>query len=315
VGYPVRVRLAPYVILWLLSGNIVHAATNPYLESGRRSYEKLRFAEAIVQLEAARRVPTLAADEQIETLSLLGKALLAEGRRRESILAFSELLAFEPSYDLPADSAPKVRDVFMEAKRAVFPPDHLLLRALPSPQGTLRFSVENPWSLATRVILYQRTTPSEPWKAESIPVTSKEVSRPVLKNSPSVEWYVEAVDEQGRVRASLHSEQLPGTVLAPLALSPSATPPRLSGESTVKSKLGAWLLTLGAVALAGGAVYFAVDSGRLQRAAKNSSLPPGDWADTAQAAHVQANREATAALSLGIAAGAAAAGGGLWFAW
>ena len=302
------------ILLWLVlvAATPTAALANPYLDEGRQLYGSLRFRDAIVRLEIARKVQASPLAEHLEVLELLGRALLAEGRLKEAEGAFAEMVTLDPSVALPNDSPPRLLETFRAAKRTVYPEGFIGLRALLAPPGSVRLELKDPWARAARLLLRHRARANAPWSSEALPIGSPIVARALSDGLVEQQWEAELVDAEGtalvtaRGKTSVSANELPMASPGPGAPASTAVQPR---------KLAAWIAGGVSILLAGTAIYFAQSAVQLSRAATDSSTPPGDWADTARAARGRANDQLSAALGLGIGAGAGLASAGVLFSW
>ncbi len=289
---------------------ILTQAPSAALDQGRALAEELRFAEAVEALELARKEP-LPTTEKVEALTLLAKCLVAQGLRPRAEQIYTELLSLSPSVRLPADTSPKLQEVFDAVRARLYPPGYFALEALPGAPGALRVRVVDPHGLLRRLDLISRADASAPWRRRALTVEG-DVAQEALGASGATQWYVEALGDETYVLASIASADAPRQLLTDAASAPPKRPPTTADRL---GRVGGWVAAgLGATALAL-ALAFGVHGAALASAAKDSSRPPGDWADTARLANTSAADFSSAALVClfgGLTAGALAT---VIFAW
>lgn len=292
-------------MLALFAAVVLAAPVNPWLTEARALVDELKFAEAIERLEVAVQVKGLARDERRDAYELLAYCQVAEGRRAEAVKSFATLLAEDPQAE-PSSQAPKVLEVFDEAKRAVFPPGYVQLEERPSAAGLARFSLIDPWKQVTSVVARERHD-GGPWTERAL--TSEDGLyrfEQRVGRGERVEWYVEA-RAQDTVVATLATEATPrvvqGAEVEPLA----PLPPQPEG---VKGRrVAGWVLAGVGVAALGVATGLAVNGWSLRQAARDPSQPPGDAARTAREAEAEGVRQQTWSTGLFIGGGIVAATG------
>ena len=289
------------------------ARANPYFDEGRRSFDALQFRKAITQLEVARRVPPADEAERGRVLDLLARAYLAEGRTADAQGAWAEWLSHDPNATIDADSAPKVRDAFEAARRQVFQPDYFVLRELPSPAGTVRVEVLDPFRRAAQLEVFVRPANADAFTSLTMLLVPG-VNVVPLGDAARVQWYAQARDATGATLASLHSAQAPGVSVS-LALTAEAPVVQTEAPRLAPTRIGAIVTAVVSVLAIGGTVALSQVAVASERQALDASRPPGDWADTARATHERANREASAAWGLGIGAAVSLAGAGVLWVW
>jgi hypothetical protein len=128
-------------------------AANPHLDEARKLYEQLKYPEAVARLRVALTVPTNTALETQQITDLLARSLIAQGRTADAEKAWAELLAQQPDATDPVDASPKIRDVFLRAKRSVYPADFVKLERGPSPPEMLEANLTDPWRQVDAVSL------------------------------------------------------------------------------------------------------------------------------------------------------------------
>ncbi|MBM4783082.1 MAG: hypothetical protein GQE15_35845 [Archangiaceae bacterium] len=286
---------------------------NPYLDLARAKARELKFAEAITQLQVAKQVPDLEQAQRLEVFELLAKCQIAEGNRAEADAAFSELLAIDPEHELDRDStSPKILTVFDAVKERLFPDRQVSLVEEMAPPGRLRLRVIDPFHRATAGELVLRRGDG-PWESRTVAIENKviDVLTPTASGD-SVFWFVRVNAGETTV-ASFGSEAAPRVSerRAIAELPPAAEEPTGLAPTKVAG------IVTGAVAVlaAGVGTALQLNSQSLDRASRDPSRPPGDWADTARAAHADAVSQATWSIGMFATGGVAAISAVVLFAW
>lgn len=290
------------------------ATPNPYLDEARALVKGLDFADAITQLKVAREVPGQSAAQLAEVQWLLGHCLVAEGRRGEAEVEFLGLLEVMPSYAPERSGSPKILEVFDAVKARRYAKDFVKLEPRPSTPGTLEVKLVDPWRKVSAVVSRQKLASAASWDELVLEVVDGVVVAPLtVPAGERLEHYLEARDASGATLAQV------GRPEAPLTLEGVALErPPDGGEVEVASRWSrapGWVLMGAAVVAAGVGVGLQASSmGRIERL-RDTSQPPGDFADTARAEHGVATGEAQAALGCFIGAGLAGVAGVVVFAW
>jgi hypothetical protein len=128
--------------MWLIA---LVLAANPHLDEARKLYEQLKYPDAVARLRVARTAPNNSPEENQQIADLLARALIAQGKTADAEKAWAELLAEQPDAPDPSDASPKIREVFLRAKRGVYPPDFVKLERGPSPPEMFEATLTDPW--------------------------------------------------------------------------------------------------------------------------------------------------------------------------
>jgi len=141
-------------------------SASPELEDGRAAVSRLEYQKAIAALS---KVTSSASPstEKAEAYGLLARSYLALGKAAEAQAAFEGQLTEEPMANEPS-GAPKVKQAFLKAKRARYPPTFVQLHRRPSAPEVLEVEVVNPWRLPLAIELSSWTEAAQP------------VTRPIL---------------------------------------------------------------------------------------------------------------------------------------
>lgn len=290
-------------------------AANPYLDEARQLARELKFSDAIGRLRVARQVADLDRTQRMEVLELLAKCHVAEGNKPEAEGAFSELLSLEPEHELDREStSPKILTVFDDVKRQLFPDQRVTLIEEAAPPGRFRVRVVDPFKRVSAVLLMVRTGEG-PWEENPVTLEGRrlDVATP-LAPTLTVSWYLQANDAAGAMLATIGSPEAPRvTEAAPRPItSPTSRAP---DEPLAPTKVASAVTAVVALIAVGVGTGLQLSAQGLERAARDRSRPPGDWADTARATHAEAVTQAQWSVSLFAAGGVAAISATVLFAW
>lgn len=286
-------------------------AANPYLDEAKVLARELKFTEAVALLRVARQVPNLDRAQRIEVLELLAKCHVAEGDRPEAEAAFSDLLSLEPEHEIDRETSPKIIAVFDEVKRRLFPDQRVTLIEETAPPGRVRARVVDPFKRVSVILLMVRTG-DRPWEATEVTLEGRMLDVPTpLAPTERVSWYLQVKDVGGAVLASIGTADVPR-----LTEHASPAPGVTAAEATVPPTRVAGVVTgVAALIAVGVATGLQLSSQSLDRAARDRTRPPGDWADTARATHADAVTQAQWSIGLFATAGAAAVSATVLLAW
>jgi hypothetical protein len=183
-------------------------AANPHLDEARKLYEQLKYPDAVARLRVARSAPNNTPDENQQIADLLARALIAQGRTADAEKAWAELLVEQSDAPDPVDASPKIREVFLRAKRSVYPEDFVKLERGPSPPELLDATLTDPWRRVKAVAL----------RCGDARAPLSVARRMSAKLPENVECTLEASDGGGAVIASIaatHTKAALGTAAAP----------------------------------------------------------------------------------------------------
>jgi tetratricopeptide (TPR) repeat protein len=279
------VRLLALVVAIAIAAPAV-AADNPQdavrarMSEGEERYQNQEYRAAIEAFDAVVHDPIATRDDRARAYEYLGMSWLILGKKPKARAAFEELLAIDPHYTLSDPShSPKLREFFEEVRSAFVPgygkSEGEAELEHDAPTGAtagrpieMQVVVIRGAPLVHDVTLHARRQglleyASAPLRGEG--------GRWKLSYSPpreaadyTLEYYVEARDEKGRVVARVASPERP----IPLAV--HGVPVVVAAQPWYK-RWYVWA-AVGAV-VAGGAVIGAV-AGTAEKAPKGS-LPPG----------------------------------------
>jgi tetratricopeptide (TPR) repeat protein len=256
-------------------------AVRARMTEGEQRYQEQEYRAAIEAFDAVVHDPVATRDERARAYEYLGMSWLILGKKPKARAAFEELLAIDPHYTLSDPShSPKLRE-FFEDVRSSFVPGYggraegeaELEHAAPTGATAGRplelevVVIRNPQLVRTVTLQARRqgliTFDAAPMRGEGGRYhVSYTPPRDVVDYT--LEYYVEARDERGRVVARVASPQRP----IPLAVHGV---PAVTGPTPWYKRWYVWA-AVGAV-VAGGAIAGAV-VGTAERAPKGS-LPPG----------------------------------------
>lgn len=287
---------------------------NPYLDLARTKARELKFAEAITQLQVAKQVPDLEQAQRLEVFELLAKCQVAEGNRAEAEAAFGELLAIDPEHELDRGStSPKILTVFDAVKERLFPDRQVSLVEEMAPPGRLRLRVVDPFHRATAAELVQRRGDG-PWEPRTVSIENKVID--VLTPTASTDdvfWFVRVKADEAVV-ASFGTEAAPRVSERRKTVELPAVPEE-EPAGLAPTKVAAIVTGAVAVVAAGVGTALQLNAQALDRAARDPSKPPGDWADTARAAHTNAVTQANWSIGLFATGGITAISAVVLLAW
>lgn len=190
----------------LLSFLTMVLAVTPELEEGRAAFSSLKYQQAITVLGTvtASNAPS---SEKAEAFGLMARAYLALGKTANAQAAFEGQLQEDPMAEEPP-GAPKVKQAFVAAKRARFPPGYVQLVKRPSGEDSLVLDVINPWRVTLVVQAWEATTADFVKKAVTL-----DGLRVVLALPAGSKTWVQAVSAEGKPLATFASASEP--VLGP----------------------------------------------------------------------------------------------------
>ncbi len=181
-------------------------AVTPELEEGRAAFSSLKYQQAITVLGTVT-TSSAPSSEKAEAFGLMARAYLALGKTANAQAAFEGQLQEDPMADEPP-GAPKVKQAFLAAKRARFPPGYVQLVKRPSGEDSLVLDVVNPWRVTLVVQAWEATTGDFVKKAVTL-----DGLRLVLALPAGSKTWVQAVSAEGKPLATFASASEP--VLGP----------------------------------------------------------------------------------------------------
>lgn len=184
----------------------------PELEDGRAAFSKLEYQKAVTALTKVT-ASSAPAVEKAEAYGLLARSYLALGKTTQAQEAFGGQLSEDPMAEEPV-GAPKVKQAFLAAKKAKFPPTYLQLVRRPSTTDSLVVELVNPWRLPVTVDAWEWSGNAEPRK-KPVPLDGQ---RLLLALAAGSKQYLRATGSDGVVLATLGSVQAP--IEGPLAPAP-----------------------------------------------------------------------------------------------
>lgn len=239
-------------------------ADNRLLAEAIAKYDDLEYDEAIRRLSAALLVAGNTPEDNATIYRYLGLSYLLLDRPEPATGAFRNLLVLRPDYRFDAETAPRIVEFFEGVRRQweadgrpgiqELPPPPLrpvrILHVVPdtAERGTalrLQSRIEDPDDQARGMFLNYRTGSRGAFQRQPVPAgPTQVVTIPASAvQPPTVEYFLEVVDQGGRAVATRGDAEAPLRVVVP---APSG------------SILGKWWFWTGAVAIIGGAVVLGV---------------------------------------------------------
>jgi hypothetical protein len=301
-------------MLALLAAAAVMAQTqNTYLDEGKRLFNELKYADAIVQLQVARQVPGLSDAQTVEVLDLLARSQVAEGRRADAEKSYGDLLLLAPSFTPDRSLSPKILEAFDAAKARVFPKDYFKLEPVASAPGIARLRIIDPWSRAGAFELDSRLEGDPAWQLDVVTpqdgVLTLKLEAPPLR---TLEWYVVARSAAGDIVGGFGSSHEPQRLAVP-AVNAAQTPIVATPSTPRLQRPFVWILAGAAVVAAAVGALFQVFS--LNESALAHDRTQTQYAVDARTLQSAAVHDASIATACFIGAGVFAVGGTLVFAW
>lgn len=249
------------------------AGANAYLDEGKRLYAQLQYSQAIDQLRVAREVPNATRSEKVEAMDLLARCLIAESQREEAGRVYADLLTFAPGAQLDAALSPKIREVFDEAKRRLYPDGYTALRRLPAAPG---------------VVVYART--GESWRELQLAAQEGWLQATFgAQGEEATAWYAEALGPDGVAIAQLGSRAAPF-----MQGRPELTRQVTARSAPAEPRLSQAQRIAGGVAV--GAAVLAASAGGIMQyrssTAEGRARDPDVWVDEGAAWHARADSDA-----------------------
>lgn len=195
-----------YTDLMVLSLLAMLVAVTPELEEGRAAFSSLKYQQAITVLGTVT-TSSVPSSEKAEAFGLMARAYLALGKTANAQAAFEGQLQEDPMAEEPP-GAPKVKQAFLAAKRARFPPGYVQLVKRPSGEDSLVLDVVNPWRVTLVMQAWEATTGDFVKKAVML-----DGLRLVLALPAGSKTWVQAVSAEGKPLATFASASEP--VLGP----------------------------------------------------------------------------------------------------
>lgn len=119
-----RLFLLVLTVSWTLHPSSAEAR-NRHLVKAKKAYQAMQYSRVLPALKRALKIAK-GHQEKAKIYELMGLIHATYGRDDQARSAFVKLLAANPSFELPPDTSPKIRDAFNSAREAVdaaAPPD------------------------------------------------------------------------------------------------------------------------------------------------------------------------------------------------
>ena len=218
--------------MWWTAPLALALAVNPHLDDGRRLYEQLKYPDAEARLKVAAQVPNNTPQEQAQIFDLLARSMIAQGRSADAERVYADLLSRQSDVADPAGASPKIREVFLRAKRGVYPGEFVRLERLSSTSSRLDVELIDPWRVIAAVVL-QRSVDQQPFTAVPLALTNRRAGSEVSpRPGETIRCVVEARRADGTVLARL------GSVDAPLIFQAAAATVTAAPEVEIEQPRG-----------------------------------------------------------------------------
>lgn len=206
----------------------------PVLEKAKQAFEALKYRDALKLLEQARAGAKGSLDQSLEILGLIGQCQVGLGDRAAAEAAFEAMLKLSPNAALDQELSPKILDVFEAAKRHLFAPDYVQLKALPGKRER-RVNVVDPWRRVAVVVALRRSAAGRSWAELPLEVKDHNLVIDPAHFGGEVFFYLEARGADGFVLAHLGSAAMPLHLAGPDR--PLDEPPMASDENEPAAKV------------------------------------------------------------------------------
>lgn len=268
-----------FVLGWLPS--VVQAQTaSERIIAGRTAYESLDYEAAIVELEAALRIPSISPRERARALETLAFALTVLDREGDARDRLRQLFALDPYYDVREPTGSPIIHSLVDRVRGEVVSDAALVSdvavrlELPSSARadrpiTTRVHLRGEGaSRVAEVRIRHRAATEIDWASTTARAdgASFVADLPALGRAEPIELYAEAWDADGRLLARSAGPLAP-SVLEVAEASGS------SGEENVLESW--WLWTIVGVVVVGAGVGIGVGVASGDGQAPSGTLPPG----------------------------------------
>lgn len=250
-------------------------ATSGHLSEARRLYEALDFPAAEAHLRLAKKT-SLTQEDRREVHHLLVRILAARSDVAEAQQVYVELLGRDPNAPPPENVAPRIREIFLQAKMRVFPADFVSLSARPAGDH-LELTLIDPWSRIDSLRIEERAEGRPPHTYTMAPSVTRVPEGAGRDRGSRVEVRITALDSSGEAIAEAGSAGQPlvlephSPVRAPAhaVQAPSTELQSEPGRGRWSKRAGWLLVGAGAVAAATG-VVLGVSSAQTSRRASDS---------------------------------------------
>lgn len=212
-------------------GGTAECRSNPYLPRARDQLDRLEFEPAARTLQRAVEHTRNCRQDLADIYRLKGYIDAINAERERCQRAFEILLALDPSYDLPAETPPKVRSCFDDALGVPAPRRRLSLAhtaptsVAPNAPVALVTQVDDPLRIVDQVEVYFRRQGVEVYTVvtsrsdDTVTTVLPALSLPADAAGYEVEYFIRAVDrwegslaEYGSPRDPIRFAVQPGSV-------------------------------------------------------------------------------------------------------
>lgn len=232
--------------------NVAHAqakkkqqGVEALVKKGQDLFDEQRYEESIQTLSAALMRPGIARDDKIRVYQLLAYNYIVLQQDEEADAAVRGLLVVDPEFSLPETESPRFRE-FFETTRKKWddegrpgldvagtggPPVSIKHSAPAQVESGLAVSltgnIEDPKAAVAKVVLYYRSGSSGKFKTAKVKYAMRKFSAEIPGDAiepPLVEYYVQALDENGLPVASRGDAELPLRIAVPEESSAISSP-------------------------------------------------------------------------------------------
>jgi hypothetical protein len=211
-------------------------AVDALIKKGQDLFDEQRYEESIQTLSAALMRPGISRDDKIRVYQLLAYNYIVLQQDEEADAAVRGLLVVDPEFSLPETESPRFRDFFENTRtkwndegRPGFeigasggPPVKLKHSAPAQVESGLAISltgnIEDPKAVVAKVVLFYRSGSGGKFKTAKVKYAMLKFSAEIPASAvepPLVEYYVQALDENGLPVASRGDAELPLRIVVP----------------------------------------------------------------------------------------------------
>ncbi|MBI4954485.1 MAG: hypothetical protein HY908_20845 [Myxococcales bacterium] len=222
-------------------------AVDTLVKRGQELFDNAQYEESIQTLSAALMRPGIGRRDKVEVFRLLAYNYIVLGRTEEADAAVRGLLVLDEAYELPESESPRFRDFFGQTRKkwesegkpgkeepgaAPAGPSVTIKHASPAQVDadspiSLDGTIEDPAGSVARVKLYYRTGSTGKFESAPVQYTMLRFTAEIPAAAvapPLVEYYLEALDENGIPAALRGDAETPLRVAVPEGSSVISSP-------------------------------------------------------------------------------------------
>lgn len=206
------------------------------IKKGQDYFDEQAYEESIQTLSAALMRPGIAKKEKVQVYKLLAYNYIVLNRTEEADGAVRGLLVLDESFELPETESPRFRDFFNDTRdkweeegkpgqeKAGAPVSQVKIKHTPPAQVdegasiSLSGTVEDPEASVAKVNLYYRAGSSGKFQTAKVKYAMRKFSVDIpsdVVEPPLVEYYLQAVNEDGLPVATRGDAEAPVRVAVP----------------------------------------------------------------------------------------------------